>query len=417
MPPRHRPLSEEDWLALGFEVANLFTAGPVDEERLFAGRSSEVRKLLETVLERSKHGILFGERGVGKTSLSNIFWKRYGKTLQSIVAARIQADPSDTFSSLWIKALEELRATAVNTGRGDLVPIDTDYAEVTPDTIRRELQKCMPNAISIIILDEFDKLRDRDAKELTANVIKSLSDYSVSTTILLVGVADNVSELVRDHESVRRPLTQVKLERMSRDELNEILNTRLALVPLHLHGDARWKMVMLARGLPFYVHVLGKYAFQNCAYAKRLEVKEEDVDAAMDKFISETEQSFFEDYRRATESNQPDAIFRQVLLACALARSDDSGAFSPTSVIQPLSAILRKSVQHANFQRHLTEFISDSRGSILARRGKERQYRYRFSDPMMQPYIIIKGIREGMVDEKTKSILSYPEQPSLAIEP
>ncbi len=137
MQPSKRPSTEEEWFALHYEIAELFSTGPVDEERLFAGRTSQVRLLLETVFERSKHAILFGERGVGKTSLSNIFWKRFGKSLKTIVAARVQADPSDTFSSLWIKALEELRSFAIQSGREELFPIDTHYDQVSPDIIRR----------------------------------------------------------------------------------------------------------------------------------------------------------------------------------------------------------------------------------------------------------------------------------------
>lgn len=410
-----RPESPEDWMQLSFDITQLFSTGPIDEERLFAGRTSQVRSLLETALERSKHAILFGERGVGKSSLANVFWKRYGKSLQSFVIGRVQTDPSDDFSSLWIKALEELKVFAESTGRAALVPINTDYETVSPDTVRRELQKCNPNAIPIIIIDEFDKLQDADAKELTANVIKSLSDYNVTTTIILVGVAENVTELVRDHESVRRPLAQVKLDRMSNNELNEIINLRLKLTPLRLDGDARWKIVLLSRGLPFYVHMLGKYAFQNAVENRRITVKDEDVDAAMDRLITETEQSFHDEYTLATSSNQTDAKFEEVLLACALAETDDSGFFSPTNVIPPLSKIRKKTVKHANFQRHLTEFISDIRGHILIRRGRERQYRYRFRDPMMQPYIIIKGIREEMIDEITRNILSYPEEPGLPL--
>jgi hypothetical protein len=197
--------------------------------------------------------------------------------------------------------------------------------------------------------------------------------------------------------------------------LNEIINLRLKLTPHKLEGDARWKTVMLARGLPFYVHMLGKHAFQHCVSDRRLIVTDSDVDVAMDTFISQTEQSFYEDYRRSTESNQADANFRQVLLACALAKTDESGFFSPTSVIAPLTKILKRPIQHANFQRHLTEFISEERGNVLIRRGKERQYRYRFKDPMMQPYIIMKGIRDNMVDDSTRSALSYPEQSSLPI--
>ena len=43
--------------------------------------------------------------------------------------------------------------------------------------------------------------------------------------------------------------------------------------------------------------------------------------------------------------------------------------------------------------------MSNERGPILIRRGSERQYRYRFSDPMMQPYILMRGIRERMIPE------------------
>jgi Cdc6-like AAA superfamily ATPase len=411
-----KPKGLSDWLNLEFEVGNLFTSGPIDEDRLFAGRASQVRTLLETVFDRSKHAILFGERGVGKTSLSNVFWKRYGKSLQTLVAVRVQADPSDNFSSLWIKGLEELKSFAVNAGRGDLIPIETNYEQVSPDMVRRELQKCRPNAIPIIIIDEFDKLKDHAAKELTANLIKSLSDYSVTTTVVLVGVAENVNELVQDHKSIRRPLTQVRLERMSDLELNEILDTRLKFLPLRLEGDARWKIAKLARGLPFYVHMLGKYSFQNCVTERRFVVTDEDVDKAMDRFIGESQQSYYDDYYKATTSNQTETQFKEVLLACALAKTDDSGFFPATNVIAPLSKIMKKPIRHGNFQRHLIEFVSEGRGSILIRRGEERQYRYRFHDPMMQPYIIMKGIREKMVDDETRSALSYREQPELPID-
>jgi len=202
---------------------------------------------------------------------------------------------------------------------------------------------------------------------------------------------------------------------MSHDELNEILNLRLKRTPLRLDEDARWKIVMLARGLHFYVHMLGKYSFQNAPDHRRTTVKDEDVDAAMDRFISETEQSFYDEYAAAVFSNQTDAKFAEVLLACALAESDDAGFFSAANVIQPLSKIRKRSVTYGNFQRQLTEFVSEGRGQILIRRGRNRQFRYRFRDPMMQPYIIIKAIRSDMIDSTTRHVLSYPEEPTLPL--
>lgn len=409
--------TEVDWLSLEWEVGSLFSGAPVAEEDMFAGRTNEVSRMLEAILDPAKHVVLFGERGVGKTSIANVFWKRYNKTLQTVVAARVQADPSDSFSSLWIKALEELKATAIATGRKDLIPINTEYDEITPDLIRRELQKCRANAIPIIIIDEFNELEDDSARKLTAHVIKNLYDNAatINTSIILVGVAEDIRELVEDHKSLYRALSEVKMERMPSYELNEILDRRLRTTSptVDLSGDARWTIVTLSRGMPYYVHMLGKYASINAIRRKKLKVETEDVEAAMDKLIIDSGQSFQDDYKKATQSNQTDNLFKEVLLACSLANTDEYGFFTPTSVIEPLNSLLHETRRHAHFDRHLREFISDRRGNILIRRGDERQYRFRFNDPMMQPYVIIKGIRDGMIDEPTRKKLLYREQPSL----
>jgi len=134
------------------------------------------------------------------------------------------------------------------------------------------------------------------------------------------------------------------------------------------------------------------------------------------RLIEDSGQSFQDDYKVAIQSNQSDNLFKQVLLSCALAQTDEYGFFIPTNVIEPLNSILRERKRHAHFDRHLREFITDKRGNILIRRGDERQYRFRFNDPMMQPYIIIKGIRDGMIDRETRKKLLYREQPFLPIE-
>lgn len=368
--------------------------------------------MLEAVLDRSKHVVLFGERGVGKTSIANVFWKRYNKSLQTVIAARVQADPSDNFSSLWIKCFEELKAVSVQTGRSDLIPIDTSFEQVTPDIIRREFQKCKPNAIPILIIDEFDKLRDQSARELTAHVIKALYDNAdtINVTVILVGVAEDIRDLIEDHKSLKRALSEVKLERMKSPELNEVLDKRLRLTPMDIHPDSRWTIITLSRGMPYYVQMMGKYSSVNAVHRRKLKIVTEDVEAAMDHLIEDSGQSFQDDYKEAVHSNQSDNLFKEVLLSCALAQTDESGFFTPTNVIDPLNSILHERKRHAHFDRHLREFISEKRGCILIRRGDERQYRFRFNDPMMQPYIIIKGIRDGMIDEETRKKLLYREQ-------
>ena len=134
----------------------------------------------------------------------------------------------------------------------------------------------------------------------------------------------------------------------------------------------------------------------------------------MASFIEDAEQMFRDRYRDATRSNQGNN-FQQSLLACALARTDDEGYFVANDVVEPYSAIMKDKKRIAHFERHLKRFSSDEGGNVLVQKGGERQQTFRFRDPMMQPYIIIRGIQTKMIDSNAKTILLQREQGVLPI--
>lgn len=92
---------------------------------------------------------------------------------------------------------------------------------------------------------------------------------------------------------------------------------------------------------------------------------------------------------------------------------DDMGYFAPSEIVEPLSQIIGKSMKIANFQNHLIKFTTAERGAILRRIGRPRAYKFRFSDPMMQPFIILSGIADKMVNDKAEATLSELDQPKL----
>ena len=50
-------------------------SAPIDKQRsLFAGRTRQIDRLLGAIFQRGQHAIIFGERGVGKTSLANLLY-------------------------------------------------------------------------------------------------------------------------------------------------------------------------------------------------------------------------------------------------------------------------------------------------------------------------------------------------------
>lgn len=413
-------LDAEDWRAKEFEAGQLFSpAAPIDEKDLFAGRKEQIDKMLEAAWEKGKHAVLFGERGVGKTSLGRVFSAMFPKTLRHILAVREQVDPSDDFSSIWRKVFKDLHVRSADAAPGSAhVPLARDYPGIIqPDDIRRELQDIFStNDIPIIVIDEFDKARessDGRIHELMANTIKHLSDYSVNATIILIGVADDVTDLIGEHPSITRCLEQIPMPRMNKTELREIIDRRISRLGMKMHADAYWKIIELARGLPSYVHLLGLYSIQSAIRRQSLTVDESDVDAAIKRALEKSQESTQSEYSAAVHSNRTDNLYRHVLLACALAKPDERGQFSPTAIIEPLSSILGRPAKIDTFQQHLLKFIEGDRGSVLIRKGKERAYKFRFRDPMMQPYVIMRGIEERLIPKSALSALSFPAEPEL----
>lgn len=416
-----KDMTAEDWSALAFEASQLFSpSAPLNEADLFAGRRTQLQKMLDATSERGKHAILFGERGVGKTSLAKLFSALFPKTLRHIWSVREQADPTDDFSSLWRKVFRDITIQVPREDGGSDNRLVSEYypEKITPDDVRRELEALFkPTDIPIIIIDEFDKIMDPSTPSLMANTLKYLSDYSVNCTVVLVGVADNINELIGEHESIPRCLEQIPMPRMIKDESREILEKIIPRLGMKIERDALWKIVHLSRGLPSYVHALGLYSVQEAAKRKSLNLVESDVDEAIKRVLEKSQESVQEAYSKAVHSNRSDNLYREVLLACALADTNDRGTFAPLSVCEPLTGILKreKGVEIAAFQQHLQKFITPERASVLIRRGRERSYRYRFRDPMMQPYVIMRGIDQGFVDAKAIDVLSFPEQAELPI--
>jgi hypothetical protein len=400
------PKTNIDWVQLELDVGRLFSTAPLSpdglpdqgpREILYPGRASEVRLMMSALRDPAKHILLYGERGLGKTSLSNTFWQSSGTFLRNpILAARVQADPSDNFSSLWSRALVEFQEVTLHHNAS----IRSDFEHVTPDIVRREFQKLPPRLLFTMIVDEFDLLIDQTARALTANLLKSLHDHAINVTVLLIGVADNVEELIINHQSLRRVLSLVKLERMNIFDLNKILDSRLQSTPLKLSDDARSEIVTLSCGLPYYVQTLGKSAAQNSIRHQHALVEIEDVNAAIENFLLESGQSFADDYQRATDSRQTGNISYQVLLASALAHADTGGFFKPSEVSKTLNLIVPgNNYYHARVHQYLSQFISDRRARILIRGGIKGDYRYRFSDALMQPFIVMRAIKNGIIDE------------------
>jgi Cdc6-like AAA superfamily ATPase len=390
--PDTRPKTPEDWQARIYDALDAFSPGaPIDALNLLAGRQTQIERMIETVMQRGQHAILYGERGVGKSSLANTFATKLLGGARSLTCIPVNCHPSDDFSAVWRKVFRRLDVEGQNLALKYPGPID-------PDEVVVELSGFALTTVPIIILDEFDKLPDKIVQNLVANTIKNLSDRSSRTTVIIVGVADSVSDLIEEHESIVRCLRQIPMQRMNPGELKEIVEKRLPALGMKIRPDALAYIVSLSRGLPHYTHLFGQQAAKKTLEHKELTVDIKYVEAAMSACIQETAQTIREQYHKATISPRKGNIYKEVLLAAALAQVDDLGYFAPTDLRRSLSEFLKKpDVKVSLFGQHLKNLCQPDRDKILEQIGSERKYRYRFVEPMMQPFILMQGLRDGLI--------------------
>lgn len=396
----------QEYAQMALEAARVFRPStPVEERALFAGRSEQLRMVIDAVVQPGQHAIVFGERGVGKTSLANVLPSFFKGTGEQILAPRVNCDLTDDFSSVWRKVFTEIQFARKVRGPGfgsvGSDEIDTLLAELpdrlTPDEIRKSLTLLGRGALLILIMDEFDRIPKGEATALFADTIKTLSDHSVAATLVLVGVADSVDGLLQEHESISRALVQVPLPRASKEEIEKIIENGLARLSLRIDYEGLRHIALLAQGLPHYAHLLGLNAARLALDAGSRRVDMGHVEAAIKRALSQAQQSIRNAYVLAITATRPESLYPQVLMSCALAQSDELGYFAPTDVRPQLSRIMRREYDIPSFARHLKEF-SERRGPVLNKIGPDHSVRYRFANPLMQPYVMMHGVAQGMVE-------------------
>jgi Holliday junction resolvasome RuvABC ATP-dependent DNA helicase subunit len=373
------------------QVAQVFTPGaPIDRLDVFAGRLPQILDVINAVSQRGQHVMLYGERGVGKTSLANVIADIFAsKNLEHLDSISVNCNTNDTFGSLWRTILRDLRLD---------LGADADYEDPSPEDVRFYLQQLRTR--TLIVIDELDRLENDEALSLLADTIKTLSDHAVDATLALVGVADNVDELIGDHRSVERALVQIPLPRMSKAELMEIIDKRLDRLDMKIESGAKERIARLSEGLPYYTHLLALHAGQY-AVTDQNAIGDSAVEMAIDMAVQKAQHSIRRAYQEAIRSPQKDNLNAQVLLACALAEKDFWGFFTAAAVRDPMSAIMKRRYEIPAFARHLNKLSDEGRvPRILIQRGQPRKYIYRFEDPLLQPFVILSSLSSGMIDER-----------------
>lgn len=383
------------------EANQVFTPGyPVSHKDLFAGRMDQLQRVLDTLSSPGRHPVIFGQRGVGKTSLANVL----GQVLRNMLSVKVSCDGSDTFSTVWNRVLltasVSFRQKALGFAGEDSTrtlsladalghdPNTTKPAEIA-DLLRRM------NSPVVVILDEFDKLSAPGAKAPFADLVKIVSDTAPLVTIVLVGVAENIHELVGEHASVERNLVHVELPLMSDPEIQTIFTKGLEKLKIPYDETVVAQVARLSGGFPHYAHLLGLSSVKAMVIAEERSVSRPLFDQACSVALSDAIEKYRDAFARATATTQV-SRYPKVLAACGYAVTDSRGVFRATDVVEAFYNVFGESVSIQAIVPALGEFLLEQRAGVLKAVSVRARQCYQFRDPMMRPYCRLKS-RELLV--------------------
>lgn len=396
--------------AMGLErLSNVFTPHrPIDLPEFLAGRVEVLYRAQDAVNTSGLHVILYGDRGIGKTSVARVLARLVQDPSRpdGRRALLVSCTTSDDFASIWRKVFQEVLLAERQMGFGQVGALQItgrltfDEAITSPNDVRIIVES-HPNPY-VIMIDEFDRIASQsDARRLMADTIKLFSDTNVGSTVVLVGVGESIGELIGEHPSIARNIAQILLEPMSVEELSLIIKNGFERVGLAYQEELDSKIAELSQGYPAYTHLLGLWTGRRTLERGGEAASRSDLERAIADALMNATGGVQQAYENAIASPRTKHLFKEVLLACAVAPKDSLGRFKAVDLKGPLHEITNRRFETAAFQTHLAKFCEPERGPVLKRTGRKRNYRWQFVDPQIIPFIRLKGIEEGLLGRVT----------------
>ena len=399
------PKAYLDYLAACRQAFTPFA--PIELPDFFAGRIHVIEDIRGELEAPGRQVAIYGERGVGKTSLAVLLYFFAGYDDQDVHIVRCQ--DSTTFDDICLSLLEnaglaftaeEARAEGTRSAGARVGPLSAAMSRRTTVTYkaRRGSQVATParmlnafqNRRGLLVIDEFDRVKDAQTKTRTAEMIKHFSDARSLTKIVIVGVAETLSDLIGQHESLSRSLAQIGLKRMDEPELEDIITRGAKRIGASFDQTISKKIVCLADGFPHFVHLLSLYA-SLCAgeslhgdQPAKPRIGDREYHLGLKSAISKSEHSLQEAYESAViTTRRKSDIFARTLHAMALSEERD---VQIRKIAENASYFSEEKLRlrPEAFSNALGKLVSDQRGRVLT---KVRTGFYKFTNPLMRPYI------------------------------
>jgi hypothetical protein len=380
-------------------------------ERSGGAAAGVQRRLEDRLSEPGRQIVLYGDTGVGKTSLVEHVCnaKRIGY---------IRVECGQSFTDMLQEALgkagtakEHLEVKTISKGEGGVrgrLPIGPhsswerqDVEEQTsttyPVSLATILREDFPKAdIGVLFFDNFENVRSQPhAEDVTrdlAQFMKSCADAG-ALKVVVAGIPAESEVLVALDEATSRRTSEIEVPRMRDEELDEILTKGEGILKIDFDSDCRTTIIRYSDGFPYYTHLLALHATRAALAGGSKKVTITHFMTALGEILEDAELSLRRMYREAAETSGDVKVRKSIMMAVACQEKTEV-TFGEIKVgFQRI---------HPHYELSRLNFISVGLGAlveqhgVLQSRGNPRSANrtYRFANPLMRTYLRLRDLQQ-----------------------
>lgn len=364
---------------------------PVTDRRMFAGRTGVLTTLIRSIEDQRLHAVIYGERGIGKTSLLHILSQaaRDARYIVIYLSCGANSNFDDSFRALagGIPLLyhRDYGPTSPRSEQGatfaDLLGPDPVPVRMASDILAK-----VTGTRVLVVLDEFDRCESAEFRQNIAELLKNLSDRSVRVQLVIAGVADNLTELVEHIPSIERNIFALQVPRMTSAEVRRLVTNGEAHSGLHFAEIAIDLIVTAAGGLPYLASLLSHHAGLTAIEQGGMAVTNVEVAKAIDDALGE----FKGRISKRSQLQIAECAGRPMNMLGRLAGAVESvgGEFTMDDV----STLFHGSEQILRCKNLIETLSSD--GVLLEAFDDEYGRRYRFREESVPAYLRLLAARD-----------------------
>lgn len=287
------PRTADRFAMVRAKLRNAYTpAQPVTDRRMFAGRTKVLTALIRSIEDQRLHTVIYGERGIGKTSLLHVLAQAAAdaRYLVVYVTCGARSEFDETFraiaANIPLMYHNAFGPTTSEGERGDTLAGLLGPEAITVRSAVNSLAKIEGTRV-LVILDEYDRAGSEDFRRSIAELLKSLSDQSVRVQFLIAGVAANLTELVANVPSIQRNIFAMQVPKMTAAEIRSIVKNGEEVAELNFDDAAIHAIIARCIGFPYLASLISHRAALVALDQNRITITAGDVATATSEAVDE----------------------------------------------------------------------------------------------------------------------------------